>query len=105
MGIVLDYVAWRDDILEAIPFSDLSAFLALSTDDEHSLVSLCHFSHRCVSADELAGRDFDVELGGQLNASFFFCLATTVRDEDIRPVNQESVFMVDIRAPGHRLTL
>ena len=95
MGIVLDDVAWRNDILKAVSFGNLSALLALPANDEDGLVFFRHLSHRCVSADELARRDFDVELGGQLYASFFFRLAAAVCDKDVWPDKQESAFIID----------
>jgi hypothetical protein len=38
-----------------------------------------------MATDELAGRDFDLELGAELEAALGFSLSTTVRDEYVRP--------------------
>jgi hypothetical protein len=82
--VVLDDVARGDDIFESIAFGDLSAFLAFASDDEDGLVFVDHFSHWRVSADELCWCYFDVELAGQVDAAFCFCLPSTVGEEDVR---------------------
>lgn len=60
--VVLDDIAGRDDILEAVAFSNLTALLAFSTNNQDSLESVGHFPHGSVAADELCGRDFDLHL-------------------------------------------
>jgi hypothetical protein len=46
-----------------------STFFVFAAHYEDCLVSFCHFSHRCVSADELTERDFNVKLRAQLECS------------------------------------
>jgi hypothetical protein len=84
--VVFDDVAWCHDVLEAVAFGDLSAFLAFATHDEDRLVLLGHFTHGRVAADELAGRHFHFELAAEVQAALFFCLASAVGDEDVGAV-------------------
>ena len=84
VGIVLDDISWCDDVLEAVAFGNDTAFFALSTNDKHGIVFVCHFPHGRVAANELSWRNLDFELLAELDASFLFSLATTVGDKDIR---------------------
>lgn len=61
-GVVLDDVSRGNDIFEAVSFGDETAFLALASNNENSLVLFGHFPHGGVSANELAGLDFSLKL-------------------------------------------
>lgn len=62
----LDEVAGSDNVLEAITLGNNSALLALATDDENSIIFLCHIPHRGVAADELARGDFKLKLTAEI---------------------------------------
>ena len=83
MLVVLDDVAWGDHISESIAFSHFSALFTLSANNEDCLVFFHHFTHRGVATNELCRRNLDVELTGEINATFCFCLASSVGKEDI----------------------
>jgi hypothetical protein len=53
VGVVLDDVSRSDNVLEAIALSDLTALVALTTNDEDSVVFASHLLHGCVAANEL----------------------------------------------------
>lgn len=97
VGIIFDDVSWRNNILEAIILGNSSALFAFAAHYEDCFVSFCHFSPRCVSADELTGRDFNAKLRGQLS-SFFFGLTTAVYDKNVRSSKCEEVFEDEIQA-------
>src|SRR6478752_6329264 len=61
-GVVLDDITRCDNILEAIALSNMSALLALTTDDKDGAVLLSHLPHGSVAADELARLDVALEL-------------------------------------------
>jgi hypothetical protein len=81
--IVFDDVARGYNIFEAVAFGDLTALLALASNDENGVVPLSHFPHGGVAADELAGRNFHLELLAELHASFLLSLTATVCDKNI----------------------
>lgn len=80
----LDDITGGHHISEAVFLGDDAAFFTLAADYEDGLVCLGHLAHWCMSADELAGRDLDLQLATEIEAAFFFCLTATVCDEDIR---------------------
>ena len=81
--VVLDDVAWGDDIFKAIALGYLSAFLAFTSNNKNGVVFLDHLSHWRVPTDKLCRGNFNVELTGQVDAAFSFCLTTTVCEENI----------------------
>jgi hypothetical protein len=85
----LDDVARSDNVLEAIALSDLSALLALATNDKNSLVFVSHLPHWGVTANELTRRDLDLHLLAELNATFLLGLATTVGNENVGAANDQ----------------
>ena len=58
----LDYVAGCDDVLESVFPGDVAALLAFAADYKDGVVSLGHFAHGRVPADELAGAHLVFEL-------------------------------------------
>lgn len=46
MAVVLDDVSKCDDVLEAVPFGDMPAFIALASYDKHRLVLFSHLAPR-----------------------------------------------------------
>ena len=57
--IVFDDITGGDDVLEAVAFGDMSAFLAFTANDQHGSILGGHFSHGRVTANELARADFE----------------------------------------------
>ena len=53
--IAFDDVARSYNIFEVVAFGDLTALLALASNDENSVVPLSHFPHGGVAADKLTG--------------------------------------------------
>ena len=87
--IVLDDVAWGDDIAEAVAFGNFAAFLAFATNHEDGVIFFRQFAHRSVAADELAGGDFHFQLSRELEAALFFRFAAAVGYENIRSAMEE----------------
>lgn len=78
-----DDIARSHDIFEAIALGHVTALLTLTTDDEDGLVLVGHLSHGSVATDELTGRDLDLHLLTELNATFLLGFAATVGNEDV----------------------
>jgi hypothetical protein len=85
-SVVLNNVARSYNILEAIALGNMSALLALTTDNKNGAILLSHLPHRGVTADELARFDVTLELTREIIASLLLGLATTVGEEDVRPI-------------------
>ena len=81
--IVFDDVARSHNIFEAVALGDLTALLALASNDGNSVVPRGHFPHGGMAADELTGRNFHLELLAKLHASSLLSLTATVCDKNI----------------------
>lgn len=82
--VVLDDITRGNDILEAVTLGNLTALLALTTNNQDSLVLLGHLPHGGVAADELTGLDVALELTGEVGAALLLSLAAAVGQEDVR---------------------
>lgn len=85
--VVLDNVSGSDDVLEAVALGHGSTLLAFTTDNQDGFVLLGHLPHGSVSTDELARGNFHLKLIGELDASLFLRLTTSICDKDVGTVN------------------
>ena len=69
---------------------------------QNGVIFLGHFTHGCVTADELAGRDFELELAAEVETTLFFGFAAAVGDEDVWSIHHQQEFK---SFGGGRLTL
>jgi hypothetical protein len=83
-AVGLDNVTRSHDILEAVTFGDGATFLTLTANDKHGAVLGGHLRHGCVAANELSGRDINLELLGEISAALSLGLTTAIGQEDIR---------------------
>lgn len=89
-----DNVIRDDDVAEAILLSNLTASVALATDDKHSAVVLSQSTHGCVGLDELVRVDGVLEDLGQLLAAGRLDLARSVGEEDVGDLDAELIVSV-----------
>lgn len=83
-GVPCNDVVGHDNVLEPVLLSDLSALVALTTDDEHGVVVLRQGGHGGVGLDELVGVHGLTKNLGQLFATCLFWLSRTVRQAIIK---------------------
>jgi hypothetical protein len=89
-----DDVVGDDNVFEAVLLSDLTALVALTTNDEDGLVVLGQGTHGGVRLDELLGRDGVVEDLRQLLDTSLLGLTGTVGKEDVGDLDAELVVSV-----------
>ena len=87
-------VVGDNNVLEAVLLSDLTALVALSTDNEDGLVVLGQGTHGSVRLDELLGRDGVVENLGELVDTGLLRLTRSVGEEDVGDLDAELVVSV-----------
>ena len=92
MLVVLDDVAWGDDVSESIAFSYLPALFTFSANDQDCLILFHHFTHRRVATNELCRRNLNVELTGEINAAFCFSFTSSIGEEDVGDFQSILVF-------------
>lgn len=93
-GVPGDDVVGDDNVLEAVLLGNLTALVALTTDDEDGLVVLGQGTHGSVRLDELLGRDGVVEDLGELVDTSLLGLTGTVGKEDVGDFDAKLVVSV-----------
>jgi hypothetical protein len=94
-GVPSDDVVGDNNVLEAVLFSDLTALVAFTTNDEDSAVVLGKSSHGGVRLDELVDGNGVAENLGELLAARNLTLTGTVGKENVRDLDAELVVTVE----------
>jgi hypothetical protein len=102
-GVPSNDVVGDNDVLETILLSNLTALVALTTNNKNGLVVLGQSTHGSVGLDELVGGDGVVEDLGELFASWCLGLTRTVGEEDVRDLDAK--FVVPVKDFEDALTL
>jgi hypothetical protein len=87
-------VVRNNDVLEAVLLGNLAALVALTTNDEDSLVVVGKSTHGSVRLDELLGGDRVVEYLGELLATGRLGLTRAVSEENVGDLDAELVVSV-----------